>query len=1022
MSSTTVENGLDIYKQAMAKAMEVPCRLPERDIEKVHKQILGELRDKFAFQTAEASELLTKAIDKNSKKKFTLISSGLRNTDCEVLEGGDNSDVLGKMRHWLCDFPELDRYWISGYFTEIGLQFDEEISDRLSMNSLLPKLIQTNDAVTVDCKASELNCLPSTVSLSVEPISAKLHLCSPESVSCEVVMELYKAKYSLNGTDRELKLPVFIAKGKLTATTMGTIEYSVAKEVKLKTWTKIVNLVFSGACDKRADATFTHKIKLRIQCDPGRVKSRDQALKDISLQEVEDFKKAYKNFTQAKSEKEGAQLAAKNIGYQSNAARNATRSLETDEPWAQFVKELRNGGVKAATEMLKKKPNCLESLKPNYYPNELLGITFEELQIAKVMAEVQRRGAPIVLHAGDGNGKITIKNHVELKTPEYTDAVFQNTHTGEYFAVQFKYTDTPENLVDTINNWRAKWNRNLSKREFGQAKGYPEALQLDNVTVIGPKGIADATEGAAESRIRIGFEIETDTVDNIRAFLDQNRETFRDFLQDKTMSSVFAEIKPKLAEIKKIDALQKEVDGLRKGIQEVAELEARIKSLQEHEAIVKHDGSARQVFVPDEGNIAEYQKMLDDKIYELIDKPTELRNAEERLEKLKNKREKLRTQDEYSAEHQKSVQDKELESTMNSLRDSDREKLSQCNKDISKLQSDIEKLKSNFTKQQRREAFEKGLSRHLQAKNNEFEKQKARRNQLEKEVANLENKAKSWLEARLRNPSVRTKSLDFAIKKIGLEAAIGAFVDAVLSGVISCDEEVRRYLAGEISSSECAIRIARSAGFGAVRGGVIRAVVTSPNVLGQICKSVGYTTIGKALTGFGRFLGPAMLVGTTTYSAYQILMAYRRSLLSKAERNKQLARLGGTVAATTGGTILALMVIGGPCVLLVEAGIVIFSVLADHYLGDKFWSMFFEEDQAESEALKMKQLAQLEEIVTEAAYQLLNVNKYCSDEELQEAYRAAQLKNHPDKGGDKDIFIAVQLAHEVIMQQRDRDS
>jgi hypothetical protein len=48
-------------------------------------------------------------------------------------------------------------------------------------------------------------------------------------------------------------------------------------------------------------------------------------------------------------------------------------------------------------EMVKKKPEVLRNLPGN--ENNVLGITFEELQIAKIMAEAIRKNVPIELIA-----------------------------------------------------------------------------------------------------------------------------------------------------------------------------------------------------------------------------------------------------------------------------------------------------------------------------------------------------------------------------------------------------------------------------------------------------------------------------------------------------------------------------------------------------------------------------------------------------------------------------------------------
>ena len=47
-------------------------------------------------------------------------------------------------------------------------------------------------------------------------------------------------------------------------------------------------------------------------------------------------------------------------------------------------------------------------------------------------------------------------------------------------------------------------------------------------------------------------------------------------------------------------------------------------------------------------------------------------------------------------------------------------------------------------------------------------------------------------------------------------------------------------------------------------------------------------------------------------------------------------------------------------------------------------------------------------------YQLLGISKNASDAQIKKAYRAAALKNHPDKGGDPEIFKEISMAYETL--------
>lgn len=47
-------------------------------------------------------------------------------------------------------------------------------------------------------------------------------------------------------------------------------------------------------------------------------------------------------------------------------------------------------------------------------------------------------------------------------------------------------------------------------------------------------------------------------------------------------------------------------------------------------------------------------------------------------------------------------------------------------------------------------------------------------------------------------------------------------------------------------------------------------------------------------------------------------------------------------------------------------------------------------------------------------YELLGVEKTASMDEIKKAFRKSALKNHPDRGGDKDTFQELQGAYEVL--------
>ena len=57
----------------------------------------------------------------------------------------------------------------------------------------------------------------------------------------------------------------------------------------------------------------------------------------------------------------------------------------------------------------------------------------------------------------------------------------------------------------------------------------------------------------------------------------------------------------------------------------------------------------------------------------------------------------------------------------------------------------------------------------------------------------------------------------------------------------------------------------------------------------------------------------------------------------------------------------------------------------------------------------------------ETYYKLLGVEKTATYDEIRKAFRKLALKNHPDRGGDKDKFQELQGAYEVLSDKEKRD-
>ncbi len=54
------------------------------------------------------------------------------------------------------------------------------------------------------------------------------------------------------------------------------------------------------------------------------------------------------------------------------------------------------------------------------------------------------------------------------------------------------------------------------------------------------------------------------------------------------------------------------------------------------------------------------------------------------------------------------------------------------------------------------------------------------------------------------------------------------------------------------------------------------------------------------------------------------------------------------------------------------------------------------------------------EVDTEKYYKLLGVTKSSTQDEIKKAFRKKALKEHPDKGGDPELFKDITVAYEAL--------
>lgn len=61
------------------------------------------------------------------------------------------------------------------------------------------------------------------------------------------------------------------------------------------------------------------------------------------------------------------------------------------------------------------------------------------------------------------------------------------------------------------------------------------------------------------------------------------------------------------------------------------------------------------------------------------------------------------------------------------------------------------------------------------------------------------------------------------------------------------------------------------------------------------------------------------------------------------------------------------------------------------------------------------------EIDNKKFYEILGVEKTATYDEIRKSFRKLALKNHPDRGGDKDKFQEINNAYEVLSDKEKRD-
>lgn len=208
-----------------------------------------------------------------------------------------------------------------------------------------------------------------------------------------------------------------------------------------------------------------------------------------------------------------------------------------------------------------------------------------------------------------------------------------------------------------------------------------------------------------------------------------------------------------------------------------------------------------------------------------------------------------------------------------------------------------------------------------------------------------------------------------------------------------------------------------------VRGGALGGIPVAANLWAANVVAggaQGWTgAVASAVPTITLSAGVGLTVAAVGYQSYQILKGYNDGTLTGAEAGRASARLVSTTGLSIGAGAGAAFLCATPVGAMVVGCILIISVaLGDHFLGDKLWSVFIQDDPTAVEAQQKRNYKELLAEIVIAAYKLLGLTKYATDDEIREAKRYCLLKYHPDKGGDKDKFLAVHAALEIIRYHR----
>ncbi|CAC5378325.1 DNAJA2 [Mytilus coruscus] len=570
---------IELYKYALTQALQTNFIIPEVILDDIHLKIINELKlkckplveqgiiseeDISTKLDNEVTSLLEDAKKENLKRVFTLVSENDKLNNGEYIyrsvNGQDNYKIVSSIREWLSQSNDS--------FSDISECFKhkllDDIEDQLKLKSLFPNIIEQRVILgktkTVEANLPE----PDTYVLTLK-IGLQIHefnfskpteytTLKTDTLNCFIDNDNGIKKLVYGSGNFAFCFPV-CEKCEVDVRLNADVVFNVTQEIQ-----PTFPLFDSG---QKLEKQFVHRVCLDMKMPDSNIKLMKRIIIKTTEEKLAHFNHLYAHFKEIVSSK----------GKQSTSALPGASflSMYCRYPWLEFVETLRKGGISAAMEIIKKKSDMIRSLLNN--ENIVLGVAFEELQIAKILAEIKKRNIPVKVIQGDGRGSLKYMNKV-IKTPEYTDDVLNNMETGELFGIQFKFSTNGKNLARNIKIWENKWN---SKNQRN-GTNFPEELNLNNIKVIGPTDVMeDSSFSTISNEIRHHVELEVpswakhpiDEKETVKSFLYDNKP----LLEKVIASKEFEQWKLLSTEIRK------DIKDIEKCVKEKKQVEKTLKAL-----------------------------------------------------------------------------------------------------------------------------------------------------------------------------------------------------------------------------------------------------------------------------------------------------------------------------------------------------------------------------------------------------------------------------------------------------------